>query len=331
MTDEEDIVVNIESEPTTLPADGTPSDPAVADLKTQFEDIQRREREAQDARAASDRRAADAVRAAEAARKEVETARTEVADSQLDTVTTGIAAAQAEAEAAEREYSAAFEAGDGKAMATAQRKMARAESKLGRLDEAKADLETRKSAPRTEGRVEAPQRTEAPSDPVEAYIAGRTEPTQKWLRAHKEWVSDPKKNAQLTSAHWGAVAADLRPDTDEYFAHIENAIGLKQATAANGHAPGTNGKTPATPSRRSSAPVAPVITSGGGTSGGSNEVKLTKGEAKSATDGTLIWNYDDPSPQKKFRKGDPIGIQEMARRKLKMQQQGLYDKSLTES
>ena len=60
-------------------------------------------------------------------------------------------------------------------------------------------------------------------------------------------------------------------------------------------------------------------------------VRLSKGEAASATDGTLIWNYDDPSGQKRFRKGDPIGVQEMARRKLALQQAGQYDKSFTES
>ena len=77
-------------------------------------------------------------------------------------------------------------------------------------------------------------------------------------------------------------------------------------------------------------PVAPVQASGGGTSGGGTEVRLTRGEANAATDGTLVWNYDDPSGQKRFRKGDNIGIQEMARRKLEMSKQGLYDKSFVE-
>ena len=88
-----------------------------------------------------------------------------------------------------------------------------------------------------------------------------------------------------------------------------------------------NGEDKPPPARRSAAPVAPVTPSPGGTSGGGAEVHLTRGEAATATDGTLTWNYDDPSGQKKFKKGDPIGIQEMARRKKTMKEQGLYDKS----
>ena len=81
-------------------------------------------------------------------------------------------------------------------------------------------------------------------------------------------------------------------------------------------------------------PVAPV--NGGGGSGGAGNgagaitVSLSRTEAASATDGTLVWNFDDPSGQKKFKKGEPIGIQEFARRKREMKAQGLYDKSLTE-
>ena len=81
-------------------------------------------------------------------------------------------------------------------------------------------------------------------------------------------------------------------------------------------------------------PVAPV--NGGGGSGGAGNgagaitVSLSKAEAAAATDGTLSWNYDDPSGNKRFKKGDPIGVQEFARRKREMKAQGLYDKSLTE-
>ena len=59
-------------------------------------------------------------------------------------------------------------------------------------------------------------------------------------------------------------------------------------------------------------------------------MRLTPGEAASATDGILTWNYDDPSGQKRFKKGDAIGIQEFAQRKLALKQSGQYDKSLTE-
>ena len=57
------------------------------------------------------------------------------------------------------------------------------------------------------------------------------------------------------------------------------------------------------------------------------EVRLTKGEAASATDGTLVWNFPDPSGQNRWQKGDPIGLAEMARRKHEGMKAGLYDKA----
>lgn len=78
-------------------------------------------------------------------------------------------------------------------------------------------------------------------------------------------------------------------------------------------------------------PAAPVNGSGGSGGNGGTEVVLTRGEAAAADDGTHVWNYDDPSPAKKFRKGDPIGRQEFARRKLALTKQGAYDRSYVES
>lgn len=259
----------------------------------------------------------------EAAERREQAAVTSASDSQFDTVSTGLAAAQTEAEAATAAYQSAMEAGDFAAAAKAQRRMASAEAKIGRLDEAKADLEARK----TERPAERTETTKtAPADPVEAYISNRTEPTAKWLREHREFVTDPKKNARLTAAHHDAIADGLAPDTDAYFEHVETFIGLRKAegdTKSNGQQAPTK--------RRATVPVAPVQQSGGGTNGGGREVRLSQREAAAAQDGTHVWNYDDPSPQKRFKKGDPLGVQEFARRKLEMTKQGLYDRTFTES
>jgi len=333
MADDEEIVVNIDGGDEqvhktngAVVVEGDTTDLAVAELKAQYEEGIRKDAE-KEARLAAERTARQAAeRRAEAAEREVTTARTEVVDSQSDSIASGLAQAQAEAEAATSAYATAMEAGNFVDAGKAQRRIAKAEAQIVRLDEAKADLETRKAAPAPER--QAPQRTEAPTDPVEAYVAGRSEPTANWLRQHRDWIVDPRKNAKLTSAHYSAVAEGLTPDTDDYFSHVETAIGLKQAP---GKTNGANGNGSGKP-RRASVPVAPVTQSGGsGTNGGGNEVRLSRGEAAAATDGTHVWNYDDPSGQKKFKKGEPIGIQEMARRKLSMQKQGLYDKTYTEA
>ncbi len=321
MADEDEtVVVSIEGEGET---DTALADP-VAELKAQYEDLQRKDEARERQLTESRRREQEALRVAQQATEEVKTARSETADSQADSIAAGLAAAQSESESASGEYASAMEAGDFARAAKAQRRMASAEAKIVRLDEAKSDLEARKVEVPKRETVEARQPTVA-DDPVEAYVAGRTEPTAKWLRAHPTWVTDRKKNAQLTSAHWAAVAEGLEPDTDEYFSHVETLVGLKKAPT-NG---ATNGAVK--PQRRPSMPVAPVGASGGSNGGGDNEVVLSKREANAATDGTVVWNYDDTSPQKRFKKGDPVGIQEFARRKREMKKQGLYDKSYTEA
>lgn len=293
-------------------------------LAQQFQDLKADNERQAVARKAADGRAAQAVADADIARREVQVARTSVVESQYDTVSTGLAAAKQEGSAAEVEYAAAFERGDALAMAKAQRKIANAEARVVRLDEARADLEEHKKTVERQPQREAPARREAASDdPVEAYVANRKEPAQKWLRAHPEFVTDQRKNNRLLAAHHDAIAEDINEGSPEYFEHLETKLGLnkvaREVTKSNGQE-----------KRRTSVPVAPVGNSGGGTNGGSRQVTLTPGEAKTATDGTLVWNYDDPSGQKKFRKGDPIGHQEMARRKIALTAQGAYNRDYAE-
>jgi hypothetical protein len=327
MADENEIIVNVEGEEGGSDDVIIADNDAVAELKRQHEalkaDVEKRDADLaveRAARFAADQRAADA-RAREAA------LHTRVTESQGDAIASGIDAAQAEASQAEADYAALMERGDFAGAAKAQRRMAAAEARILRFDEAKSDLEARKSAPRTD---DTPSR----ADPVEAHLAKFTEPTARWLRDHKEWLTDPRKNAKLTGAHHFAVAEGYDPDTPGYFEHVEKTLGLRDEPqpARNGSGNG-QAKTPA---RRSAPPVAPVNGSAGAHSSGSgdnrgNQVYLTKNEAASATDGTLVWNYDDPSGKDRYKKGQPIGIQEMARRKLEMQKRGLYDKNAIEA
>lgn len=334
---EDDVIVSIEADPVQAadvvvpdPAKPEPKAPDPKDeLKAQFERAEREAAEERTKRIAAQQEADRTRQERDVARTEVETTRGALNESQLGTVESGIAAAKAEADAAEREFHQAFESGDAAKTAAAQRKIARAEAKLVRLDEAKEDIEARtKATPEPAVRKvepEAPRTQNA--DPLEAYLAGRTEPTQRWLRDHKEWVTDPRKNAKLTSAHYSAVGDGLEPDTAAYFEHVETAIGLKTNGTGNGAAK-PNGS--ASVRRSAPPPAAPVGASAGGTNGGGNEVRLSRSEAAAATDGTHVWNYSDPSGQNRFKKGEPIGVQEFARRKLEMTRQGLYDKSLTE-
>lgn len=250
--------------------------------------------------------AAQRVRQAE---QEASEARTLAAESSKTTIESGISAAKAESQAAQDALSVAFEAGDAKGVAAANRRIAQAEANLVVLGQ------TRLEAPERVERRQEPQRT---SDPVEEFISSRTGPTQAWLRSHRDYLTDPKKNAKMQAAHFDAESEGIALDSPQYFEHVEKFLGLKK------DAPAQQQQTTQQTQRRPTAPVAPVTPSGGGMNGGAREVKLSRGEADAATDGTHVWNYDDPTGKGRFKKGDPIGLQEAARRKEIMTKQGRY-------
>lgn len=319
-TEDEAVIVALDgAEPQTSQSE----DAAVADLASQFKELQGNLEREKQARADADRRADEQRRVAEQARQEATSAKTEAVDRSYEAVETGLAGAQSDAAAAEQAYATAMEAGNFAEAGKAQRRMAQAEARILRFEEAKADIEAR--------RTEKPKEQTRPAqqDPVDSWIESRTPPSRDWLRAHREYVTDHRKSLKLTAAHNDALAEGIAADSDAYFEHVEKFLGLRESPQ-----PQPNGAAkPATPTKRPSAPpAAPVSGSGGGmtSSGGGRTVTLSKTEAAAATDGTLVWNYDDPSGNKKFKKGDPIGVQEFARRKLALQQQGAYDRSYTE-
>ena len=286
-----------------------PKDEPLGDLASQFKELQAQAERDREARLTAERQAQEAH--AERERVSRESQET-IADSEANAIAVGIAAAETEAKAAEAAYKSAFEAGDAVGMATAQRQMARAEARAISLEEKKAAVEGRR-ARTAEGRQE--------QDPVDAFIAGRTPATADWLRAHRDWITDPRKNAKLTAAHWNAVGEGMQVDTPAYFESVETFIGLRRKVDERPRT--SNGQF-----ARQTPPAAPVVATGGGTSGGGTEVRLTRGEAQAAVDGSITWNYDDPKGR--FKKGDVIGVQEYARRKLAMQKQGAYDRAYTD-
>lgn len=324
MSDDEDVIVSLPADTgavITKVADAVvvktggaaaSTDDPVADLKGQFAAMTRRVTVAEQTNQQTAQQLQETT-------QRLQQAEEQVAGSQLDTVLSGIAAAEAEASNAEKDYIAASEAGDFAAQARAQRKMAGAESRIQRLTEAKDDLDDaakRRPAPGTETRPAAPARRPV-ADPIERLIVDGniSGKSAAWLRAHPE-VAEPKTNARMMAAHNLAIADDIELESAEYFSRIEEGIKPKSAAPP---APKPNGD-----GRRPSSAAASGGAAGGGLNGGT-EVRLTKGEALSATDGSLIWNYD--SPDGKYKKGEPLGLAEFARRKHEGMKAGLYDKA----
>lgn len=308
----EPVVVKTAPEPKTE----TTEDEAVKDLKNQVETLRTGKAKAE----------ADAQRERDRAAKvsqDLVKARGDVVDTQANAIENAIAAAQAEGAAAVRDYQTAMETGDFAKAGEAQRKISRAEARAIRLEEAQADLEARKSAPQPEPEA---RRTEAPADPFETAIASLSPRSQTWLRQHKEFVTDPKLNMKANAAHLDAMAEGYIPDSDAYFDFCEGRLGLKAEAE-----PEPQDEPKPKPRTRTAMPAAPVSRNGASpTHGnlGANQIMLTPGEQRAATDGTVVHNYDDPNG--KFKKGEPVGLREYARRKAAMNKDGLYDRSYTE-
>lgn len=331
MADEDELLVQVEGEDHTDNEGRDGLEPAV-ELKRQFDELQAQNKRDREAKEASDRRAALAEQAADRARKDADAARTAVADSQADSIVAGLSAAQAEAAAAEADYAALMEKGDFTGAAKAQRRIAAAEAKIVRLDEAKADLEARKSSGVRQD--DPPPRA---ADPFEDHVSKFTPRTADWMRAHRDWVVDPRKSAKLTGAHHMAVGDGLTPDTDEYFEHVEKTLGLRDAPEKKN---GADNQQQNRSVRRSTPVVAPVNGAAGAHSSGAENnrgqtVSLTKGEAERATDGSIVWNKGSRDrkgnliDEKHPLFGKPIGVQEYARRKVELDKGGFYDKMYT--
>lgn len=284
-------------------------DDPIADLKGQFANMQTTHNQVTQRLATTEQRLGQTEQELAAARKEVVT-------SQIDTMTSALEAAEAEAKAAEAAYTAAFEAGDGAAQARANRQIAAAESKIWRFKEAQEELKDRTQTPVVREREPEQRRAEL-ADPVEKFTAQMAPRAAAWIRAHPDCVTDGTKNAEMMKQHYQALADGIVEGGDEYFAKLDKWVSGGSRTTPQRE---DNKGEAQTTQRRPSAPVAPAGNGGGG-GAGSIDVQLTKGEATSATDGTLVWNYGP-------KKGEPIGLKEMALRKLKMTKDGQYDKTL---
>jgi len=284
------------------------TDPAVQDLMAQYKELETRAAEQEQRRIKAEQ---DAARH----RKEAEDANKRASSSHLDTITTALSSAQEDAERAKQDIRIAKAAGDIDAEIEAQDRLSKARATEMRLDEAKSDMEARAKAP--------PKREEPTStDPVEIFASTRTPPTAAWVRAHPEYVRSEKGLKKLTAADAVAQAEDLIPDTPEYFARVEEYLGIGKK------APDPTEAAQVAPKRAAAPPVAPGAAVSSNGSNGGTTVSLTAREAAAAQDGTIVYNTDDPNG--KYKRGQPIGLQEMARRKIALQRQGAYDKSYSE-
>ena len=285
MSEEPEIEVEIEQDAPVVEAKKDGSEDAIAAaIREQAKEYEVKlvaEREEKEA----------ARRRADTAEREARVATARVADSDLDSVTNAISMVEMQRDKVKRQLKDAMEAGDFDGTVKAQEDLSEAITKLNALKEGKNYIEQRKSEP-------------VNVDPQEAYIGKFTQRSQEYLRQHRELVTNENKNKRMIAAHYEAEAEGHKPDSEAYFQFLDNKLGYAEAPKK-------------APSRM---PAGAPVSRGNGdiqSGGNGNVIKLSSGEARAATDGSIVWNAG-------ANKGEPIGVKEYARRKSLMIKNGQY-------
>jgi len=238
-------------------ADGV--DDTLESLRQQLEDERRTLEAERKARV-------EAERLANEERRNAFHAQSEVHDSNLHLVTNAIETVVQANAMLKANYRDAMAAGDYDAAAEIQSEMSSNAAKLLQLEQGKQALE---SAPRTE----APK--PYVSDPVEALASQLSPRSADWVRRNPQFATDQRLYSKMLAAHNLAVADGIAPDTDDYFASIEDTLRVGRRAAP---------EEPKVQPRKSSPPAAPVSRSGTGTGGSNpNVVRLTAAEREMAS------------------------------------------------
>lgn len=226
-------------------------------------------------------RATDAERRAQQAQQQVHSAETEVEQTNLQLVTSAIEQVKAFQANLKANLRAAIAAQDVDAQADIHEAMGNASAKLMQLESGRQAMET---APKRE------MPRAAPPDPVEA-IAGQLSPrSAAWVRAHPEFATDPRKFQRMLAAHNLAVSDDIPPDTDEYFAAIEETLKVRPRETVQAEEPMQD--TAKVVQRRSSPAAAPVSRTVNGSTQRPGVVRLSAAEREIASDlGMTVEDY----------------------------------------
>lgn len=93
-------------------------------------------------------------------------------------------------------------------------------------------------------------------DPIEDMASRVSERSAAWLRSNRENLQDAQKIGRMFRAHQDAVEDGIVADSPEYFAYIENRLGIKRQAAEDNAM--SEAAAPAAPRRAPQPPPAPV-------------------------------------------------------------------------
>lgn len=162
-----------------------------------------------------------------------------------------------------------METGNFKLQAEASSKLARAAANISKHEDAKALYEADKE--------QRPQRQEQPQQQQN----GLPDSAQQWLRAHPEYMSDPRKNAKISALHWDVMDEGHTAFSPGYFESLEMHLGLRERPKKEPEIEIEDEPAPP-PARRTVVTAAPPTRDAPSPSGGGNKanqrVTLTEEE-----------------------------------------------------
>lgn len=219
--------------------------------------------------------------------------RTEVVDNQRQLVSNTLEFAKQERAGLKSAYSQALAVGDFDAASEINDRIADLAAKILDLENGKAAMDQQAQ--------QVPQPQTPQGDMVEAFAARLTPRSAAWVRAHPDYVRNPRLNQKMIAAHQMAVADGIEADTDEYFAYVEDILQVKNQPRGQDDAMSQSAK----PVQRRSSPVAAPVSRGSMASDGSrpNVVTLT-------------------AEEREFAEMNRMTPEEYARNKLRLVQEG---------
>jgi len=251
-------------------------DPAPAPAEPQTDDDFRRANEVLQQQLEANRRALEEARYREQyAAKMAQEAMKEKAESQYHLVNNARDRVKADQDMLKGMMSQAYQDQDFDRVAEIQHAMNKNEFTLMELERG---AEAMKNQPIQQV---APPRQASMDDMVE-NIAMQVEQNNsprsaQWLRMNKQYLKDQRTINKMERAHYDALDDGIRPETDEYFAYVENRLGInrnRQQVEDDGDDNPMSSAATAT-QKRTPPPAAPVSRSGNGTGTRSNSVRLT--------------------------------------------------------
>jgi hypothetical protein len=256
------------------------------DLKRQLETLRRSEDAARQRALQAEQQRDQAMRYAQERNVALSQSQREAVGSRMDSINNGLAAAEAEIAEAKNAFRTAAVEQDIDAQVAAQERLAEAQANKVNLTNGKAALERAIKAESERLEAQRQQQAQQAQQPQGDQLDRTNLPqtAKNWLRAHPEYLSDPRKNAKIQSLHWDVLDEGHQPFSDSYYIALEQHLGLRDAIGLKQRQNvADDEQEEAQPTRRSvvSAPVSREAPSSTG-SRSSGQVRLTQLQREAA-------------------------------------------------